>query len=133
LLHRFFPFLFLEIPLELLGVNLYWVGIGWARRHIAHSPAEPPFTPTSSLELGRVRVPYLGRAALVWGSRLCPWIRPRPRHRWDSPATSSPLSLCHCQADPANQWVPLSATNPLSPYFCFWQIQCYYWKIHNLC
>jgi hypothetical protein len=28
LLHRFFPFLFLEIPLELLGVNLYWVGIG---------------------------------------------------------------------------------------------------------
>jgi len=46
-----------------------------------------------------------------------------------SPSMSSPaaeLASAMCVAD---KW---DATNPLSPYFCFWQIHCYSWKIHNL-
>ena len=64
LLHHFSPFLFLALSLE--------VNISCARLHIACSAAELPFTPTSPLELGRVRVSHLGRSALVRGSRLCP-------------------------------------------------------------
>ena len=83
LLHHSFRFLFLELPLDslMLGVNLNWDGIGGARRRTARSAAEPPFTPPSPLELGRVRVSHLGRSTLVRGSRWCPWIRPRPRRR----------------------------------------------------
>jgi len=115
LLHHFSPFLFLALPLDslMLGVNLNWDGISSARRRTARSTAEPPFTPASPLELGRVRVSHLGRSAFVRGSRWCPWIRPRPHRRRVSPATSSPLSLCHCRAGPADHWVSVSAS--LSP------------------
>jgi len=83
LLHHSFSFLFLELPLDplMLSMNLNWDGIGGARRRTARSAAEPPFTPASPLELGRVRVSHLGRSALVRGSRWCPRNRPRPRRR----------------------------------------------------
>ena len=104
---------FLELPLDslMLGVNFNWVGIGWARRRTTRSAAEPPFTPANPLELGRVRVSYLVRSALGRGSRLCPWIQPRPCSRWVSPAMSSPLSLCHCRAGPTDRG---SLCQPLS-------------------
>jgi len=90
-------------------------GIGWARRCIARSTAEPPFTPASPLELGRVRVSHLGKSALVRGSRWCPRFPRRPRHHRASPATSvSPVSVSlshgsHVSADPTCQ--PLTLTS----------------------
>jgi len=83
LLHHFTPFLFLSLSLGslMLGVNLNRDGIGCARRRTARSAAEPPFTPASPLELGRVRVLHLGKSALVRVSRWCPWFPQRPRRR----------------------------------------------------
>jgi len=101
----------------MVSVNLNRDGIGRARRRIARSAAEPPFPTASTLGSSRARVSYVNKSALRRGTRRCPWIRPRPRRRRVSPATSvslvfvalsrgfrvsvSPSHISgHCVADP---------------------------------
>ena len=119
------PRLFLlSLPLAslLLNVNLYWVAVAPA----CWRTAAPPFSTARHPRCSRARESYLnrcGRERRAHGALGC--------HRDLAVVEFSGGEASALTMESLTRGSPLSASIPLSPYFCFWQILVLFCKIHN--